>query len=163
MIGCPRVSVVAAPPPSPAHLALLRVFDPSKATLMAYFRPQAHLRQTALGSAGLVDGAASTNSHTPGGVALLFVDAQNYNCHRDGTIYQSLSIAQREVRRKAAPTHSLVHAPPAVVLMGASLLMSSCRALALCTSLIGWSGCAAPTGCGWPAPPGLLASRSSTL
>lgn len=44
---------------------------------MAYFKPQRHLRE-----GGFASGPTT---------ALVFIDTQNYNCHADGAIYQSLS------------------------------------------------------------------------
>ncbi len=50
---------------------------------MAYYRPATTGRQAPL---------------VPAASALLFIDVQNYNCHRDGAIYRSLTQQQKQVR-----------------------------------------------------------------
>ncbi|GLC33486.1 hypothetical protein PLESTB_000080100 [Pleodorina starrii] len=48
---------------------------------MAYYAPQSHLRQEPI-----------RNPHT---ACALFIDTQNYNCHRDGAIYKKLEGSSR--------------------------------------------------------------------
>lgn len=54
---------------------------------MAYYRPQTSRRQAEL---------------QPRQAALLFIDVQNYNCSKQGALYQALTEEQRQVGRRAA-------------------------------------------------------------
>lgn len=49
----------------------------------AYYNPAPHLREVAIAS--------------PSATAVLFIDVQNYNCHRAGAIYRHYSSAELEV------------------------------------------------------------------
>ena len=49
---------------------------------MAYYEPNVQLRESPV---------------VPASTAVLFIDCQNYNCHREGAIYRHYSAEQKEV------------------------------------------------------------------
>ena len=76
-----RRSWLALPPTGRiTHPAQPSVYTQSK--LMAFYRPDTAQRQAAL---------------VPTTAALLFIDVQNYNCHRQGAIFQGLSEEAQQV------------------------------------------------------------------
>lgn len=76
-----RRSWLALPPTGRiTHPAQPSVYTQSK--LMAFYRPDTAQRQAAL---------------VPATAAMLFIDVQNYNCHRQGAIFQGLSEEAQQV------------------------------------------------------------------